>query len=527
MITYLKKVRGKIKPVMRAVPGFLRRAGGRLKRVVQEQFNKNIYTRILFTNVITFVIVLTALAALSNFAVKQATYDQVQQELLRKAKRVNFALLQQPGGEWSTLPDERKEDEVRSRQETLKLLADIFDTRITVFDMEGNIVGTSAEQELVPGSKVDGKLVRIIKEGETKVTRTVDDETGQPVFIVTVPMGNTKDNIENGILLEAKPANLDLALSKNRLHLVIGGIVALVVIIFVSVYLAMHISRPISRLATTVTEISRGSFVLSDENQPLDEIHVLAGQLNKLTIRMQEIQAESRRMESERARLFAETSHELRTPLTAVQGFVEAIRDGMVQDEALMKRYLDTIYTQTVHISRLVDDIMILSRLESGSITVEKLPLDLTALVKGVVASMEAVAAGRNNSILVEKEAEKAIVLGDVDRMEQIIRNLLKNAIMATEGGNIRVGVEAGTDEVVLTIKDDGIGIPPEDLPHIWDRFYRAKNRRDSSMQEKGSGLGLVIVKKLVQLQGGRIDMESQLGKGTTFSIGFPIFNKE
>ncbi|HQA48609.1 MAG TPA: HAMP domain-containing protein, partial [Bacillota bacterium] len=309
MITYLKKVRGKIRPVMRAVPGFLRRAGGRLKRVVQEQFNKNIYTRILFTNVITFVIVLTALAALSNFAVKQATYDQVQQELLRKAKRVNFALLQQPDREWSTLPDERKEDEVRSRQETLKLLADIFDTRITVFDMEGNIVGTSAEQELVPGSKVDGKLVRIIKEGETKVTRTVDDETGQPVFIVTVPMGNTKDNIENGILLEAKPANLDLALSKNRLHLVIGGIVALVVIIFVSVYLAMHISRPISRLATTVTEISRGSFVLSDENQPLDEIHVLAGQLNKLTIRMQEIQAESRRMESERARLFAETSH--------------------------------------------------------------------------------------------------------------------------------------------------------------------------------------------------------------------------
>ena len=521
MITYLKKVRGKIKPVMRAVPGFLRKAGGRLKRVVQEQFNKNIYTRILFTNVITFVIVLTALAALSNFAVKQATYDQVQQELLRKAKRVNFALLQQPDREWSASIDDR------DGQETLKLLADIFDTRITVFDMEGNIVGTSAEQELVPGSKVDGKLVRIIKEGETKVTRTVDDETGQPVFIVTVPMGNTKDNIENGILLEAKPANLDLALNKNRLHLVIGGIVALVVIIFVSVYLAMHISRPISRLATTVTEISRGSFVLSDENQPLDEIHVLAGQLNKLTIRMQEIQAESRRMESERARLFAETSHELRTPLTAVQGFVEAIRDGMVQDEALMKRYLDTIYIQTVHITRLVDDIMILSRLESGSITVEKLPLDLTALVKGVVASMEAVAAGRNNSILVDKETEKAIVLGDVDRMEQIIRNLLKNAIMATEGGNIRVGIEAGTDEVVLTIKDDGIGIPPEDLPHIWDRFYRAKNRRDSGMQEKGSGLGLVIVKKLVQLQGGRIDVESQLGKGTTFIIGFPIFNKE
>jgi hypothetical protein len=119
---------------------------------VREQFNKNIYTKILFTNVITFVVVLTALAALSNFAVKQAAYDQIQQELLRKAKRVNFALLQQPNQEWNAWSDESTENETRDRQETLKFLSDIFDARITVFDMEGNIVGTSAEQELVPGS---------------------------------------------------------------------------------------------------------------------------------------------------------------------------------------------------------------------------------------------------------------------------------------------------------------------------------------------------------------------------------------
>jgi signal transduction histidine kinase len=524
--TYLRQATEKIWQAIRAIPGVGRMAGCRIKRVAQEQFNKNIYTRILFTNVILFVIVLTALSTLSNFAVKRATYDQVQQELLRKAKRVNFALLQQPDQKWSASPNERAGDKTGDRQETLKLLADIFDTKITVFDIDGNIVGTSAEQELVPGSKVDEKYIKTIKSGETKTSRTVDQETGQPVFVVTIPMGNSKDKIENGIMLEAKPANLDLALSKNRLHLVIGGIVALVVIIFVSVYLALHISRPISRLATTVTEISRGSFVLSDEDQPLDEINVLTSQLNKLTIRMQEIQAESRRIDSERARLFAETSHELRTPLTAVQGFVEAIRDGMVQDEVLMKKYLDTIYTQTVHITRLVDDIMILSRLESGNITVEKLPLDLTALANGVATSMEAVAASRNTTILMEKGPEKAIVIGDVDRMEQIIRNLLKNAIMATEDGNITVGIEAGADEVVLTVKDDGIGIPPEDLPHIWDRFYRVKNRRDNSMQGKGSGLGLVIVKKLVQLQNGSIDVDSQLGKGTTFSIRFPSFNK-
>lgn len=527
MSTYLKQVREKIGQIIRTMPKYGRRIGCRIKQLVLEQFNKNIYTRILFSNVIIFVVILITLPALSNYAVKQATYDQIQQELLRKAKRVNFALLQKSAPKLDASQGEHTENEARDRQETLKLLADIFDTRITIFDTEGNIVGTSAEQELVPGSKVDEKLVKLIINGETKISQTEDKETDRPIFAVTVPMGNSKDNIEYGILLEAGQINLDLALSKNRLYLVIGGIVALVVVIFVSVYLALHISRPISRLTTTVTEISRGSFVLSDENQSFDEINVLTSQLNKLTIRMQEKEAESRRMDSERARLFAETSHELRTPLTAVQGFVEAIRDGMVHDEALMGRYLDTIYTQTVHITRLVDDIMILSRLESGNITVEKLPLDLSALVKGVVASMETVAASRNSSIQVEKETDNAIVIGDVDRMEQIIRNLLKNAIMATEDGNIRVGVEAGMDEVVLTIKDDGVGISPEDLPRIWDRFFRAKIRCDNNIQDKGSGLGLVIVKKLVQMQNGNIDVTSQLGKGTTFSISFPSFNRE
>lgn len=492
----LNKARDKLGSIFRSIFGFCRKTGGVIRRVVLEQFNKNIYTRILFTNVIFFVIVLIVLASLSNSAVKKATYDQVQQELLRKAKRVNYALMQQTANILNSSSDTSAEGGKWDGQETLKFLADIFDVKITVFDREGSILGASAEQEIVPGSMVDEKLVRTITNGEVKISRSVDTETGQQLFTVVIP------------------------------NLFIGGTVTLAVFIFISVYLAFHISRPISRLVTTVTEISRGSYVLCDERESLDEINALAVQLNKLIVGIREKQAESYRMDLERARLFAETSHELRTPLTAIQGFVEAIRDGMVQDETLMRKYLDTIYTQTVHIGRLVDDIMILSRLESGSITVEKVPIDLSALVEGVVTSMEALAAGKNNTIKVEKKAEDAFVIGDVDRMEQILRNLIKNAVNATENGTITIATEAMADEVVLAIKDNGIGIAPEDLPHIWDRFYRAKSKRVSNMQEKGSGLGLLIVKKLVQLQNGRIDVESQLGKGTTFIIRFPRFNK-
>jgi len=518
--TYLQQGRERLQSAAGAVRRFLLI----VKRMLLEQLNKNLYTRILFTNVTVFIFGLVAVTIFSGFVVKQATYDQVQQDLLRKAKRVNFALLQQRDQAWGTPAVDQQSGQFEAQQGLLKFLADSFDARITIFDKQGKISDTSAEQDVVPGSKVDAKFVAIITKGETAVTRVMDRETGQLTFIAVVPMGDNKEAIENGILLESKPANLDLALNKMHLYLLIGGMVILVVIIIVSVYLAMYISRPISHLAAAVADINRGSYVFNEDDQPLDEINVLAGQLNKLTVRLQKIQSQSCRMEEERARLFAEISHELRTPLTAVQGFVEAIRDGMVQDQALLEKYLDTIYTQTVHITRLVDDILTLSRLESGNITVEKLPVDLVALAQGVAMSMEGLADSKNTSIVVDKKTEEAIVVGDVDRMEQIIRNLLKNAVEATENGTIRVGVEERQTEVMLTIEDNGIGIPADDLPHIWDRFYRVQNKRNNNMQEKGTGLGLVIVKKLVQLQGGKIDVVSQLGKGTTFSISFPSF---
>lgn len=506
--------------ILNAVCGLL----GIVKHFLQEQFNKNIYTRVIFTNVTAFAVGLIILTTISSFAVKQVTYAQVQQEMLRKAKRVNFALLQQKERTW-ILNSNEASDPVQARQDLMKFLADSFDSKITVFDMEGNITDTSEEQEIVPGSKVDKKFVEMLRKGEN-TTRILDGETDQLTFIAVVPMGNNNDTIEKGIMLKSKPSNYDLASNTIRSYLIIGGMILLVIIIFISMHLAMHISKPISQLATTVAEVSRGSYILSTDDKDLDEINVLTDQLNKLAERLQQLQAESQRIEQEKTRLFSEISHEIRTPLTSVQGFVEAIRDGMVRDEVLMKKYLDTIYTQTLHIGRLVDDLLAISRLESGNIMVEKLPVDLSTLTQNVVTAMEALAGNKNTSIIMEK-AEKALVLGDVDRMEQIIKNLLKNAIEATENGTIRIGVEAHQDEVLLTVEDSGIGIAPDDLPHIWERFYRVKNQHRSHAQEEGSGLGLVIVKKLVELQDGKIDVTSKLGKGTTFTVSFPSYSQE
>ncbi len=554
-----------------------------IRNSLPKSFHKNIYTQILFSNMTVFVFSFIVFMMFSNFVMKQVIYSQFQQELLRKANLVNFVLLRlkvkeapaalmaptTPVGPLDNFEQARKNTESvrkewekarilfkagviskvdyenakvayqrfeayqrsnqnRGKQSLLKFLADLFNARkITVFNKTGNIVDAYGEHNVTSVRAVERKFIELLGKGEIAMTRSVDRQSGRSTFIAMIPLWNEDNTIENGVMLEMNPPKLDFALNKMYLYIVIGGIILLIVVIFNSIYLSMYISRPISRLAADVSEISRGLNSIKVEEQCLDEINILAGQFNILAAELQKIKTENCRMEEEQARLFMEVSHELRTPLTSVQGFVEAIRDGMVQDQALLERYLDTIYAQTVHIARLVDDMLVLGRLESGNMTIEKQPLDMIILTQNVMTSFEAEAMSRNTLLLLDKKTEKAIVIGDVDRMEQIIRNLLKNAIKATENGSINVSVDSQCqDEMVLTIQDNGIGIAEGDLPRIWDRFYRGKNQGRNRLQEKGSsGLGLVIVKKLVQLQDGTITVESQLGKGTTFTISFPSFN--
>jgi HAMP domain-containing protein len=376
MNDYLQSLRIKLHNIARSLQKKLNNING----VLQRQINKNIYTRILFTNVAVYIAALATLAVFSGVMVKQVISDQVKQDLLRKAKRVNFALTQEQDFTVES------GDPTHAEQNLLRFMAESFDARITVFVPKGMILKTSAEHDVLPGSKVDAKYVELLAGGEANVFYEIDGETGQLSCIAVIPMGNPEDTrkaANKGIILQTQPVNLDLALNKMFLSLFIGGTVILIFIVVISVYLAMRISGPISRLAAGVAEISRENLILNDDGRPPDEINILVGQINKLAERLKKMQTDSARMEEERARLFAEISHELRTPLTAVLGFTEAIRDEIVEDETLRRKYIEMIYNQTLHVTRLVDDIMSLSRLESGNINVSRLPLDLVALAGG------------------------------------------------------------------------------------------------------------------------------------------------
>lgn len=230
---------------------------------------------------------------------------------------------------------------------------------------------------------------------------------------------------------------------------------------------------------------------------------------------------ELRRSERLRRELVANVSHELRTPLTSIKGFVETLLAGALQDERHGRRFLEIIEAETNRLTKLVDDLLELSRLESKGVTFQLQPVDLAAVCVAVVNRHQPRAESAGVQLECLREAQ-ATVVADPDRVEQVVTNLVDNALKFTpEGGRICVRVGVFGSEAQVSVEDTGRGIPPEDLPHVFERFYRADRSRTRT--SGGSGLGLAIAKHLVEMQGGRIWAESTPGRGSVFSFAFPL----
>jgi two-component system phosphate regulon sensor histidine kinase PhoR len=230
---------------------------------------------------------------------------------------------------------------------------------------------------------------------------------------------------------------------------------------------------------------------------------------------------ELRRLERVRSEFVANVSHELRTPLTCIKGYLETLLDGALDDRAHARRFLEVAGTHAERLDRLIDDLLELSNIESGRVTLVPKRLDLGEVVAGVAAMFER-RTGQSHQTLERTVPVGLSVQADRDRLVQILVNLVDNAVKFTpEGG--RIGIEAGPagdGRVEIRVSDTGIGIPSTDLPRITERFYRVD--KDRSREVGGTGLGLAITKHLVQAHGGELHVESALGQGTTVTFTLP-----
>jgi signal transduction histidine kinase len=276
--------------------------------------------------------------------------------------------------------------------------------------------------------------------------------------------------------------------------------------------LSRRILAPVEALKVAARNMAAGDLSQRVAIESDDEIGDLARAFNAMADGLA-------RLEELRRNMVTDVAHELRTPLTNIRGYLEALRDGVVEQDHQM---IDSLYDEAIILSRLVNDLQELSLAEAGQINLQQQPVALADVTDRVVEAVQLSAEAAGVNLRVSLPQDLPIVKVDPQRIGQVLRNLIDNGIAYTlPGGEVCVEARAGEEEVEVRVQDTGIGIADEDLPHIFERFYRADKSR--SRTTGGAGLGLTIAKQLVEAHGGRIWVESTEDEGSVFVFTLPL----
>lgn len=339
---------------------------------------------------------------------------------------------------------------------------------------------------------------------------TVDPGQGVRLRVASLPLVLARRQV-GAVQVAASLADIDAALAVVRRALLFGGPVALLLAGLGGAILARAALRPIQDITETAQRIAQAQ----DLSQrvpvavPGDELGRLTSTINGMLARLESL------FEAQQ-RLVADVSHELRTPLTTIQGNLDLLRRGAIEDRQMRDDALRAIGNETARMRKMVNDLLLLAQADAG-LKLRLEPLELDTLLLDVYRQAQVMAQG----VTVRLGAEdQAVVLGDSDRLRQLLLNLVDNALKYTPaGGEVTLSMHRSNGWVQVAVSDTGIGIAAEDLPHIFERYYRADHSRARS---GGSGLGLAIAQWIAQAHNGRLEAESRLGQGSTFTLWLP-----
>jgi signal transduction histidine kinase len=412
-------------------------------------------------------------------------------------------------------------------QSSVEQMGQLYGWRVRVVDINGVVVADSSKSSL--GQKLDvSAFARRWTMGEPRGEPPGEMSERPPLFLpIFLSAG---DRVQRLGYLVVEPGNMPaprmppaawrvweerIAELRNSIILAVvwGGLVGIGLALLLAFFLSRRITAPVQSLASAARNLGKGDFSQRAAVKSRDELGELASTFNSMA-------AELEKADKLRRELVADVAHELRTPLSNIKGYLEGIQDGVVRpDEATIK----LIYEEVELLSRLVDDLHELALAESGGLGLEKQVCDIRDIVQDVAGAMGYQIANKRLKLRLDLPESAALALVDAHRIGQVVRNLLSNAINFTpEGGEIAVSVKCTKDEVVVSVADTGPGIPQEELPYIFERFYRVDKSR--SRATGGSGLGLTIARRLVEAHGGQLEVESELGKGSVFTVKLPAY---
>ena len=311
-------------------------------------------------------------------------------------------------------------------------------------------------------------------------------------------------------------------LSTHDLALLVGLLsFSLGISIFVAFAFSSSTARSMREVVDAARRINSGSLNARVPVESPDEVGELAASFNAMAERLEESFRRERELENTRKELIRAVSHDLRTPLASIRAMVESINDGVVSDEATIKRYLRTTQSEVENLSQLINDLFDLSQMEAGVLELHTEASSIQDLISDTLESMAVQAASCKLTLAGAVDQELSPVIMDAPRVQRVLYNLVHNSIRHTPpDGTISVCAKDAGDEVEVQVIDSGEGIPAQQLPKLFQSTYRPDRSR--SRDSGGAGLGLSIAKGIVEAHGGRIWAESEPGKGSAFSFTLP-----
>lgn len=275
--------------------------------------------------------------------------------------------------------------------------------------------------------------------------------------------------------------------------------------------------KEIDEIKNIVASIRQSKYQSSDEIVLTKHLSALENEIKEMFEKAKSDIEYLERLQRMRSQFLANVSHELRTPIFSIQGYLETLLNGAMDDPRVNKHFLQKANQNTVNLSNLLNDLIDISMIESGEMRMSYRYFDINIFIQSIISEFIPIAEEKNIKLIFNPAKEGLQVFGDKDKLRQVFVNLLQNAIKYTDDGSIEVLLEEDKKLVNITVKDTGIGIPEEDINRVFERFYRVDKARSRAVG--GTGLGLAIVKHIIEAHNSKIIVQSRLGEGSTFSF--------
>ena len=411
---------------------------------------------------------------------------------------------------------------------SMRMIEDIAMGEVWIVDAKtGNIVqGRNEKGQPLSYLKLPPNAEETIKKaisGEATTTENFNDYLNENSITVAVPIKNGK-TIEGVVLLHSPVKYMSSALKSGIYTLIFSILVALILASISAVWLSISFTKPLNKIRDTTAELAKGNYEVTTQVKQSDEIGELAKSIDKLALQLDKSSKESERFEKMRQNFIANISHELRTPITVIRGSIEAICDGIISDPKQLKDYNEQILSDSIHLQRLVNDLIDLTKLQNTDFSIDKSTINLFEIINDAVRSMKQISTKKGVKINFSAEnaieEDRYLFVGDYQRIRQMIIIVLDNAIkFSNENQEVDILLKKENNKYELKIYDSGRGIDSKNIGEIFNRYHKSNTEENKN----GMGLGLAIAKEIAIRHNIEIMVESEPYIKTVFTFLIPI----